>query len=132
MFLTYKIERPVWTKSEESDNQLALNSVSSDPHCIQDFDIQIEEAKHQKYLLVEKIGSLTKAGFAELSRSALEEQIRIRISQSYIYNLQHLEEHNTIKFNVMIEVTRAGYPARLTVALEYLHQTKALRLITMY
>ena len=58
----------------------------------------------------------------------------MRITASYIYNLTFLEEHDVIKFNLIIAVPRedGGHPTRLTAALEYRPDEAALRVITLY
>ncbi len=51
-----------------------------------------------------------------------------------IYNLSFLENFNTMKFNIIIEVPRFGPHKlmKLLLALEYKPEQRTLRLITMY
>jgi hypothetical protein len=94
--------------------------------------VHLDEPKHY-YLLDKKLGSLQKAGLAEASRSEIEDQIRAKVTQSYIYNLDYLAEHNVMKFNVVVELDRhGGYPARLMASLEYIPDKKVLRVITLF
>jgi hypothetical protein len=132
LFLGYKIERAVYP-GFEVDTEMALNAVSDSVLPLEDCTIVLEKAKHQ-YLLSEKAGKLKKAGVADLERNDLAALIKAKIKLSYIYHLAYLEEHNVIKFNLMIEVPRSdgGYPTRLTAALEYKPNEKALRVITLH
>lgn len=59
--------------------------------------------------------------------------IQSQLSANYIYNLTYLEDHDVIKFNLMLEVAREdGYPTRLTAVLEYLPSSRTLRVITLH
>ena len=132
LFLGYKIERPVFP-GFEVDTEMSLNAVSPTVFPIDDFTIEIEEAKHN-YLKSEKFGKLQKAGISELSGDELAQLIRMKVSASYIYNLCYLSDHDVVKFNVMLEVPRTGggYPTRILVALEYQPAKRSLRVITLY
>jgi hypothetical protein len=130
MFLSYKIERPVFG-AFKVDSEMALNSISNDVADLDDFSVSLDEAKHG-YLINEKLGKLATAGLADADRTYIETLIQSKVSESYLYNLDYLEEHDVMKFNLMIEVNRVdGYPARMTVALEYLPKSKLLRVITI-
>lgn len=132
LFLGYKIERPVF-KGFEVDTEMSLNAVSPTVLPIDDFTVEIEDAK-LNYLKSEKLGKLQKAGIAELDGDELAQLIRKKVTASYIYNLRYLSEHDVIKFNVMLEIPRAtgGYPTRVLAALEYQPDKKKLRVITLY
>jgi hypothetical protein len=131
MFLSYKVERAVYS-GFEVDTEMSLNSVSEYVLPLTDCTIQIEEAKFE-YLKSKKSGLLQKAGVAELSRETLEKLIITKIAGSYIYNMTFLQEHNVVKFNLMVEIPQphSRYPTRLVAALEYKPQDKLLRLITL-
>lgn len=131
LFLSYKVERAVYS-GFEVDTEMSLNAVSEHVLSLTNCAIQIEDAKFE-YLQSVKGGKLKKAGVAEFSREALETLIRAKITDSYIYNMVLLQEHNVVKFNLMIEVPRVddGYPTRLVAALEYKPHEKLLRLITL-
>lgn len=132
LFLSYKIERSVFP-GFESDTQFSLNAVSTAVIPIRDCEIQIEDKKFQ-YLVENKTGKLKKAGLLSVRREDLEELIRERIESNYIYNLSYLQEHDTIKFNTVIEVFTSDVQeiVKLTVALEYKPVEKRLRVITMF
>ena len=112
---------------------MSLNAVSHQVLPLEDFSVQIEEAKHE-YLKSEKIGKLRKAGVAELDRDELARLIKAKIAASYIYNLVYLEDHDVIKFNLMLELPRpdGGYPTRVVAAMEYQPKAKILRVITLH
>ncbi len=132
IFLSYKIERPVFP-GFEIDTEMSLNAVSADVHPIDEFSVELEEAKHN-YLKTEKLGKLKKAGIADMDRIDIEKLIRAKVDASYIYNLAYLPEHGVIKFNVMLEIPRidGGYPTRVVAALEYQPVKKHLRVITLH
>ncbi|MDO9466709.1 MAG: hypothetical protein Q7J36_05360 [Thiobacillus sp.] len=132
LFLGYKIERPVFP-GFEVDTEMSLNAVSATVLRIDDFTVELEEAKHN-YLKSEKLGKLEKAGIAELDREELAQLIRAKVAANYIYNLAYLPDHDVIKFNLMLEVPRAdgGYPTRILAALEYQPNKKNLRVITLH
>ena len=92
----------------------------------------LDEAKHG-YLISEKLGKMKKAGLAEADRTQIEQLIKQKVSNSYIYNLVYLEDHDVMKFNIMLELEReGGYPTRMTAALEYMPNRNALRVITLH
>ena len=132
LFLGYKIERPVFP-GFEVDTEMSINAVSEHVLPFDDLTVELEEAKHN-YLISKKLGKLKKAGIHELDRIDLAELIKKKVNASYIYNLVYLEEHNVVKFNVMLEIPRedGGYPTRVLVALEYQPEKKCLRVITLH
>jgi len=131
IFLTYKIERPVFN-IDTTDIEIALNSISSDVQALEEFDVVLDEAKYG-YLINNKLGKLKKAGLAGADRAQIENLIKEKVSNSYIYNLVYLEEHDVMKFNIMLELERhRGYPTRMIVSLEYIPHQKSLRVITLH
>ena len=132
LFLSYKIEREI-VNGFESDTHFSINAVSRDVLDLADFSLIIKEAK-LRYLVENKTASLERAGLGDITVDQLEGLIKSKISQNYIYNLSFDSEHDTIKFNILIETRRtdSNGPMKLTVALEYLPSQKVLRLITMY
>jgi hypothetical protein len=130
--LSYKIERPVFP-GFETDTHFGLNAVSTTPLPLNDFAIQVEEAKLE-YLKREKAGSMSRAGLASVDSAQLAALIRAKIQHSYIYNLSFNDEHNVIKFNVIVEIPggKTSERTRLLAALEYQPEKKLLRLITLY
>lgn len=132
LFLSYKIEREVFP-GFEVDTEMSLNAVTDEVLPLADFRIYLETAKHG-YLKSKKRGKLEKAGIAQLSLNELAQLIKSKIAANYIYNLEYLEEHNVVKFNLMIEIPRTdgGFPTRILVAMEYLPLTKTLRVITLH
>jgi hypothetical protein len=132
LFLSYKIERPVFP-GFEVDTEMSLNAVSNSVLPIDDFTVEIEEAK-LNYLKSEKLGKLQKVGIAELDGHELAHLIRKKVAASYIYNLCYLSEHDVIKFNVMLEIPRAdgGYPTRILAALKFQPDKKNLQVITLH
>lgn len=131
LFLAYKIERPMMS-GFEADTELALNAVSDEVALFGDFQVDLDERKFQ-YLLKEKQGKLKKAGLGEADREQVSQAIQTRLSSNYIYNLTYLEEHDVVKFNLMLEIPHQdGYPTRLTAVLEYLPGDRSLRVITLH
>lgn len=131
IFLAFKIERPSF-KGFQIDTELSLNAISDEVALFDDFDVILDEAKHG-YLINEKLGKLKKAGLDTADRDYIAKLIQSQLSANYIYNLSYLEEHDVMKFNLMLEVQRSsGYPTRMTAALEYLPAKQALRVITLH
>ena len=130
IFLSYKVERPVFgTFSRDTD--FALNSISTNVLAIDDFIVEIGDEK-LAYLIENKTGRMKKSGLIHFNRGEIEELIRRKISSSYIYNMTHLKQHGTTKFNIVIEKDIGDAEIiRLLVALEYMPDKKKLRLITM-
>lgn len=131
IFLSFKIERPVFP-GFEADSNISLNAISEDVLSLRDCAVYIEPAKHG-YLLTEKAGKLHKARLDDFSREELEAVIQRKLSSNYIYNMEFLEEHDVVKFSLMIEIERGeGYPTRLAAAFEYLPRDRRVRLITLH
>ena len=131
LFLAYKIERPVF-KWDDADIEISLNAISGDVRPLDEFTVLLDEAKHG-YLLNEKLGKLQKAGLAKTDRIQIESIIQAKVSRSYVYNLVYLDQHDVMKFNIMLEIDRPdGYPTRMTAALEYLPERKTLRVLTLH
>lgn len=131
IFLAFKIERSS-LKGFQIDTELALNSISDEATLFDDFAVLLDEAKHG-YLINEKLGKLKKAGLDAADREYISTLIQSQLSANYIYNLSYLEEHDVMKFNIMLEVQHpTGYPTRMTAALEYLPAKKTLRVITLH
>jgi len=132
LFLSYKIEREVFG-ADENDFAFSINAVSKLVHPIDDFTLEIEDKKMQ-YILNNKKGKLKKADLINLERKDLELLISSKLKSNYIYNMVFLEEHNTIKFNIVIEFIASDTleVVKMLVALEYLPELKVLRLITMF
>jgi hypothetical protein len=131
LFLSFKIESPIYCFSED-DISLSINAVSTHIIPLRECRILLEEAKY-KHLLKAKEGKLKKAGLKDISSSELTNIIKKKITSNYVYNLAYTPEHDTIKFNIMLELPHpnGGYPTRLTTALEYIPSQKTLRVITL-
>ena len=127
IFLAFKIERPSF-KGFQIDTELALNAISNKVALFDDYTVHLDDAKHD-YL--KNAGKLKKAGLTDASRDNITALIKSNLSSNYIYNLVFLEEHEVMKFNLMLEVQRHdGNLTRNTAALEYLPARKVLRVIT--
>jgi hypothetical protein len=126
VLLSYKIER--LHQSEDGDRRFSLNALTPAPMMIDDFEVQLDEAKWN-YLQAEKGGSLKRAGMAGLDAAGIASRIREKVDDSYIYRLLRATNGDTLKFNVMIE---AAPRARIECALEYLPVRHLLRVITLY
>ena len=81
----------------------------------------------------EKAGKLQKAKLADFSRKGVQAVIQRKLSANYICNMEFLEEYDTMRFSLMIEIERQdGYPTRLTAAIEYLPIDRKVCLITLH
>lgn len=132
LFLSYKIERKIY-KGFEKDTLFSLNTVSRSIFDIDDFEILIEKSK-LKYLLERKRSKFKKGCMLDINVKELEELIRSKIKDNYIYNMEYDEEHHTTKFNIQIEIIAGdtGEILKFLVSLEYIPDQKILRVITMY
>lgn len=132
ILLSYKIERAVFP-GFETDTEFSLNAISRRPLPLDNFDVEVAEAK-LTYIKKEKKGSVEKAGLENVSAAELEKLIKDKISASYIYNLVFNEKHNIEKFNIILELpSQWGLePTRLLAALEYKPEEQKLRLLTLY
>lgn len=128
--LSYKIERIVF-KDFEVDTEFSLNAVSDKPGSLPEFSIQIDIKKFD-YLLEKKGHSLQRLGIPNdaTGLEKLKHLITTKISSNYIYNMSHDSQHNTMKFNIMLEGI-SETKSRHLVALEYQPEEKVLRLITL-
>ncbi|OIJ42274.1 hypothetical protein [Massilia timonae] len=131
IYLSYKIERPVFAAFEE-DSEMALNAISETVGRLGDFTVALDEAKHA-YLLNAKQGKLGSAGLADADRNEIAALIQSKINSSYIYNLEYLKDFDVAKFNLIVELNRPdGNPARRMAALEYKPAEKVLRVLTFF
>jgi hypothetical protein len=131
LFLSYKIERRV--APGDTDTKYSLNVLSDKQADLSDFEIIIEEAKHEYVTSHE--GGLRAAGLSEVTREQLERQIRQRLARSYVYAMESKAHPAGItnKFCVMLEFEDINdCPFRLLGAFEYQVDNKILRLITLY
>ena len=126
VLLSYKIER--LHMPEDGDRRFSLNALTPTPKMIDDFEVELEEAKH-KYLQEEKSGSLRRAGLADLNAGQIASRIRQKVDDSYIYRLSRATNGDALKFNVMIEAIPG---VRTECALEYVPEQRILRVVTLY
>jgi hypothetical protein len=131
VLLSYKIERPV-IPGFEVDTEFGLNAISTSPLPLDDFEIEVQEARLE-YVKANKTGSVERAGLEAITAAELAELIKAKISASYIYNLEFLHEHNVAKFNLILELASSSdEPTRLLAALEYRPEQKSLKLLTLF
>jgi hypothetical protein len=135
LFLSYKIERPVYP-GFEADNEFSLNSINPTILPLSKLDIRVDIEKFN-YLLTEKTDSLKRAGLIADTPDNLKMLIQEKISSNYIYNLSHNNEHKTTKFDILLEISpvdgsNVDSPIRMMIALEYMPMDQTLRLITLY
>lgn len=132
VLLTYKIERPV-LQGFEVDTEFALNAISLSPAALDEFRVEVEEAK-LAYIKANKSGSVERAGLEAVTAGELAALIKDKIMSSYIYNLEFLEDYQVSKFNIIIELPSqsASEPTRLLAAMTYMPEQKILKLITLF
>jgi len=130
VFLTYKIERPVFDGFTD-DTTFSLNSVDPLPLDISNSTIQIPPKKLE-YLKKEKGKVFENAGvnLELLSVELLSKMIGDKIHHNYIYNLSFNEygDKKEVKFNIIIELNECF---KIMCSLAYELNTKHIRLITM-
>ncbi len=124
LFLSYKIETRI---TDPEDIRYSINSISDKIVNLDNLDLRMDESK-LAYLLKEKLGSLKSIGLHSKDINEVRNSIRQKISESWLYNLCIDEEHNIMKFNVILDYDSK----KILVALEYLPLEKQIRLITLY
>ena len=131
-FLGYKIERGVFP-GFESDTKLSLNSISGHVVALDQCEVEVEEAK-LTYLKSQKEGSMKRSGLLALTREELQEKIKERLHENYIFNMEFLEDHNVMKFNTILNFRANDTDAfhKLLASLEYKPSEKRVRLITTF
>ncbi|HWG39579.1 MAG TPA: hypothetical protein VN658_03445 [Candidatus Acidoferrales bacterium] len=132
LFLSYKIERAVYP-GFESDTLFSLNAVSSTVVPLTDCKVEVEEAKLH-YLREKKTGSMKKSGLLPLAKEEVQTKIGERLAGNYIFNMTYLVEHETMKFNTILNFLpkHAQRVVKLTASLEYKPSEKCVRLITLF
>lgn len=132
LFLHYKIERGVYP-GFESDTLFSLNSISNSVVPLDECQVEVEEAK-LRYLQEKKEGSMKRSGLLPLSREDIQTKIRQRLASNYIFNMAYTAEHDTMKFNTILNfvLKEENKLMKLTVSLEYKPSEKRVRLITMF
>jgi hypothetical protein len=131
VLLGYKIERPVFD-GFETDTEFSLNAVTSSPLPLYELDIEIDQKKLD-YLIGKKAESLKGAGLWGADIDALRKLIRDKLRSNYIYSMTYVGEHDTAKFNVMLEArSPADKPFRFLAALEFIGDERKIRLITLF
>lgn len=132
IFLSYKIEREVFP-GYEADQFFSLNALTENIQDLFELSVVIEDRKLE-YLLKEKSGTLSLAGLTTLTAKEVAEIVHNKINHNYIFSLTFLPEHETMKFNMLIELPRTDKqkPIKLTAALEYSPRNKTIRLITLF
>jgi len=130
-FLSYKIERQAFVDISDDDTHFSLNALSESIIPLHDMTVLIEDRKFD-YLV--QTGKLIKLGLAETSKKELTRLIQGKVAANYIYNLRYQPAHDTISFNIVVEIPHASSaaPTRLNVSLEYMPKRRTLRLITLY
>ena len=126
VFLSYKIERPVFER--ERDTKFSLNAMTPNPVGLDDFEVILEDRKLE-YLKREKLGSLKQAGLVDLNAGEIAWQIRAKFASNYIYNLSRSTNGERLKFNIILEFSGG---VRKLCALEYDRPKKVLKVITFY
>jgi len=131
LLLSYKIERP-FLAGKERDVEISLNAVTPAPADIADLEVVIADEK-LKYLQENKGGCLENAGLDGLTVEELKKEISAKLSSNYIYNMSFSDEHSVTKFNIILEFTgKTNKPSRHLLALEFMPDKRAVRLITFY
>jgi hypothetical protein len=132
LFLHYKIERAVYP-GWEADTLFSLNSISSTVVPLDECEVEVEEAR-LRYLHQCKEGSMKKSGLLSVSREELQAKIRERLGDNYIFNMTYTAEHETTKFNTILNFKPEGVEklVKLTAALKYKPSENRVELITMF
>lgn len=129
LFLSYKIEAPF---TDPEDLKYSMNAIHSNVTPAFELPVSVLEEK-LRYLNEDKKVIMENLGLQDYSIEELAHLIKNCIRKSYFYNLEYLEEYNTPKFNISLELkTPKGKMRKVLVALKYSPANMGLELITMY
>ena len=127
LFLTYKIESIL---ADQEDLDYSIKAISSDYDTCNKVYV---DNKKIGYLNNAKNGLMKKLNLKEYNSEDLQNLIGNKISNTYFYDLEYIEEYRTPKFNVSLELeTIEGTKRKVLVALMYSEQKNSFELITMY
>ena len=117
---------------DEEDVKFSLNSIYP-LHGFFEFPFHVPEAK-LLYLFEGDKGEVFKIlGLINYSSEEIQQLIFKKMKQSYLYNLEYLEEYNVPKFNISLDLdTIDGRKKKVVVSIRYNVESKQLQLITMY
>ena len=132
MFLSYKIEREILVGIEK-DSDFSLNMLTSEFVDLSECNIEISPKKIEYFRKV-KGDNFKRAGLINHSSTELETVISKRIANNYIYNLTFIQEHDILKFDILMEFKRVDKEQlmKMLLGMEYQPKEKKLRLITMF
>lgn len=135
LFLNYKIERNI-VGQDKNDIAYSLNAISKNIGNLSSFNVLLE-AKKFEYLKKEKTGTLKRLDALQLSCREFELFLQEKIWSNYIFNLSYEPNHNTCKFNTLLECRTSDDSQqtvihKVQVSLEYKYDERLLRVITLY
>lgn len=132
-FLHYKIESTI---PDKEDISFCFNALFPKFDSINKLKIVISDDKYYNYLITDKTGKagiLTSLGFDETNKSRFEKSVCEKVCRNYIYNLEHLTEHNVYKFNICVELPQNnGGIKKATVVFKYLCESGEIFLVTFF
>lgn len=128
LFLSYKIESLI---ADTEDLNYSMWAIA--PNYEADtLNVYVDECKIQ-YLNTSKTNLMEKLNLKNYSSNELENLIKNQLDRTYYYNLEYLEQYNTPKFNVSLDLQTVDNKIRkVLVALKYSEQNNRFELITMY
>lgn len=132
IFLSYKIEREILVGIEK-DTKFSLNMLTSDFVDLSECEIEISPEKIE-YFRKAKGDNFERAGLINHSSIELGTLITKRIANNYMYNLTFIQEHDILKFDLLMEFKRNDKEQlmKMVLGMEYQPKEKKLRLITMF
>ncbi len=129
LFLSYKI---VSMFPDADDLKYSLLAISKEYLPVLDLPVKVPEGK-LSYIKKDKSHAIKYLNSGNITEKELEYWITNSIKRSYLYNLEYVEEHDTIKFNIIAEQNnKQSVMCKVLVALKYIKETKKLQIVSMY
>ena len=129
LFLSYKIERS--SSYDYSDTCFSISALTQNVESIENFLIKVDDKKLE-HLREHKGKILKRLQIMQLSTKELEERVKDKIKNDYIFNLRICTNDGSCLFNVMTEFIVNSNTYKVLIALKYFYKKKQLFLVTMY
>lgn len=127
-FLDYKIETDFCDEMDKTDS---LNCICPFYVDLSQVNVKVPEEKIT-YLRQAKARIMKRSGFELFGTEEMEDLLKQKLRQNYIFNLEFDKIHQTIKFNISFEVFCLDKRARILAAFAYEPDQNLVRLITLY
>lgn len=129
-FLRYKIPRNEYDFDKKDQNN-SLKIIDSSPMDLNEYTIIIKPEKFE-YLKQNKLRPLENMISKSLTMEEFKNIVNYFLNRNYLYNIEYMQEHEVLKFNLMLYINNDSDSKKFNLAVEYIKSTKELRVITFY